>query len=83
MHPVTQGGNPINVEGTVPSPGELASDFSLVGTALKDITLRQFADQRKVFNIVPSRDTPVCQASPRFQSVGWQPAEHGRDCRVG
>ncbi|XQU69585.1 Thiol peroxidase [Cupriavidus sp. H18C1] len=39
--------------------------FSLVGKDLKDVTLADFAGKRKVLNIVPSLDTPVCQASAR------------------
>ncbi|MBY4897404.1 thiol peroxidase [Cupriavidus sp. AU9028] len=65
MSNVTLGGNPIEVGGRFPQPGDQAPAFSLVGKDLKDVSLAAFAGKRKVLNIVPSLDTPVCQASAR------------------
>jgi len=65
MSSVTLGGNPIEVGGKFPQAGDKAADFSLVGKDLKDVSLADFAGKRKVLNIVPSLDTPVCQASTR------------------
>ncbi len=65
MSNVTLGGNPIEVAGKFPQPGDKAPDFTLVGKDLKDVPLSSFAGKRKVLNIVPSLDTPVCQASAR------------------
>jgi thiol peroxidase len=65
MSNVTLGGNAIEVAGKFPQPGDKAADFKLVGKDLKDVTLADFAGKRKVLNIVPSLDTPVCQASAR------------------
>lgn len=65
MSNVTLGGNPIQVGGKFPQPGDKAPAFSLVGKDLKDVTLADFSGKRKVLNIVPSLDTPVCQASAR------------------
>ena len=62
---VTLAGNPIKVEGTFPKVGERAPDFSLVNKDLKDVTLADFAGKKKVLNIVPSLDTPVCALSTR------------------
>lgn len=62
---VTLAGNPITIEGTFPKPGEKAPDFSLVNKDLKDVTLKNFAGKKKVLNIVPSLDTPVCAMSTR------------------
>jgi thioredoxin-dependent peroxiredoxin len=62
---VTLGGNPINVEGKFPKPGEKAPDFSLVDKDLKDVSLKDYAGKRKVLNIVPSLDTPTCAQSTR------------------
>ena len=62
---VTLGGNPIAVDGQFPATGSIAPGFSLVGTDLKDVTLGEFAGKRKVLNIVPSLDTPVCATSTR------------------
>ena len=65
MSNVTLGGNAIEVGGKFPQAGDKAPDFSLVGKDLKDVKLADFAGKRKVLNIVPSLDTPVCQASAR------------------
>lgn len=65
MSNVTLGGNPIEVAGKFPQAGDKAADFKLVGKDLKDVSLADFAGKRKVLNIVPSLDTPVCQASAR------------------
>jgi thiol peroxidase len=65
MAKVTLGGNPISVEGQFPKTGDKAPPFKLVGTDLKDLGLGDFAGKRKVLNIVPSLDTPVCQTSTR------------------
>src|SRR4051812_33342230 len=65
MATVTLGGNPVNVAGNFPKPGDSAADFTLTGKDLKDVSLKDFAGKRKVLNIVPSLDTPVCQTSTR------------------
>ncbi|GDX59506.1 putative thiol peroxidase [Nitrosomonadaceae bacterium] len=62
---VTLAGNPIRVEGTFPKVGDKAASFSLVGKDLKDVTLTDFTSKKKVLNIVPSLDTPVCAISTR------------------
>ncbi|MBI4753904.1 MAG: thiol peroxidase [Betaproteobacteria bacterium] len=65
MTTITLGGNPIHLAGRFPQVGDAAPAFSLVGPDLLDRTLASFAGKRKVLNIVPSLDTPVCQASTR------------------
>ena len=65
MSSVTLGGNPINVAGNFPKAGDAAADFSLTGKDLKEVSLKDYAGKRKVLNIVPSLDTPVCQTSTR------------------
>lgn len=65
MATVTLGGNPINVAGNFPKRGDTIPDFSLTNSELKDVGLKDFAGKRKVLNIVPSLDTPVCQTSTR------------------
>lgn len=65
MAAVTLGGNPISVAGTFPTPGDQAADFSLATKDLKDVSLAEYAGKRKVLNIVPSLDTPVCAKSTR------------------
>ncbi|MGZ8265209.1 MAG: thiol peroxidase [Burkholderiales bacterium] len=65
MASVTLGGNAITVNGNFPKVGDTASDFTLTGKDLKEVGLKEFSGKRKVLNIVPSLDTPVCQASTR------------------
>jgi thiol peroxidase len=65
MSTVTLGGEPISVAGTFPRPGDTAHSFMLVDKDLKDVSLSQFWGKRKILNIVPSLDTPVCAASTR------------------
>jgi thiol peroxidase len=65
MAQVTLGGNPIGLAGTFPQPGDTAPDFSLATKDLKDVGLGEYDGKRKVLNIVPSLDTPVCAKSTR------------------
>ncbi|MFO7190575.1 MAG: thiol peroxidase [Pseudomonadota bacterium] len=65
MATVTLAGNPVTVNGKLPAPGEQAPDFTLVGKDLKPVSLKDFAGKRKVLNIVPSLDTPICATSTR------------------
>lgn len=65
MTTVTLAGNPIHLSGEFPRPGSAAPAFSLVAADLRDLTLKDFAGKRKVLNIVPSLDTPVCATSTR------------------
>ena len=65
MASVTLGGNPITVAGNFPKKGDSAPDFTLTAKDLKDVGLKDFAGKRKVLNIVPSLDTPVCAKSTK------------------
>jgi thiol peroxidase len=65
MANVTLGGNPVSISGNFPTKGDTAPDFTLTGKDLKDVSLKDYAGKRKVLNIVPSLDTPVCQTSTR------------------
>jgi thioredoxin-dependent peroxiredoxin len=66
MASVTLGGNPIKVVGNFPRKGDTAPEFTLTGKDLKDLGLKDFAGKRKVLNIVPSLDTPVCAKSTKI-----------------
>lgn len=65
MATVTFKGNAVEVSGNFPKVGEAAPAFTLVGADLKDVSLKDYAGKRKVLNIVPSLDTPVCATSTR------------------
>jgi thiol peroxidase len=49
----------------LPEVGTQAPDFSLVDGRLNDVTLSTYTGKKKILNIVPSLDTPVCAASAR------------------
>ena len=75
MASVTLGGNPVTVNGNLPKKGESVADFTLTGKDLKDVSLKDFAGKRKVLNIVPSLDTPVCAKSAKVfnEEAGKKP----------
>lgn len=57
--------NPIHTAGSLPSIGSTAPDFTLIGTDLSPVSLRDFRGKKVVLNIFPSLDTSVCAASVR------------------
>ena len=62
---VTLNGAPVTLYGRFPGVGQTAPAFTLVDKELKDVSLDSFGGRRKVLNIVPSLDTPVCATSAR------------------
>ena len=62
---VTLGGNPVSVSGKLPATGKALPKFSLTTSALQDITNKDIAGKRVIFNIFPSIDTPTCATSTR------------------
>ncbi|HET7651063.1 MAG TPA: thiol peroxidase [Gammaproteobacteria bacterium] len=65
MANITLQGNPIHTSGELPKQGAKAPDFKLVNKDLKDVSLADFKGKKKLLNIVPSLDTPVCALSTR------------------
>ena len=65
MASVTLQGNPITTSGDLPPEGSPAPDFRLVDAELNERSLADFAGKKKLLNIVPSLDTPVCAESTR------------------
>jgi thiol peroxidase len=63
MHSITFEGTTYQTYGELPAIGSRAPDVSLVNTDLQDVSLANFMGMRKVFNIFPSIDTPVCAKS--------------------
>ena len=62
---VTLGGNPVSVSGKLPATGKSLPKFALTTSALQDITNKDIAGKRVIFNIFPSIDTPTCATSTR------------------
>jgi thiol peroxidase len=65
MATVTFKGNPFHTNGELPAVGSMAPDFRLVDGKLADMNLAAFGGKKKLLNIVPSLDTPVCASSTR------------------
>ncbi|NPV13693.1 thiol peroxidase [candidate division WOR-3 bacterium] len=62
---VTVQGNPVTLIGPKLTVGQIAPDFSLVGTDMKPVTREQFKGKILVLLSVPSLDTPVCDLEAR------------------
>lgn len=65
MAKITLKGTPIHTNGDLPKVGSPAPDFKLVTQELKDVGLADYKGKKKLLNIVPSLDTPVCATSTR------------------
>ena len=65
MAKITLRGNEIHTNGDLPAVGGKAPDFVLVSGELQNVTLATYAGKKKLLNIVPSLDTPVCQTSTK------------------
>lgn len=63
MHEIVYEGTSYRTHGELPAVGSRAPDVSLVNTKLQDVSLANFMGIRKVLNIFPSIDTPVCAKS--------------------
>ena len=63
MATISHRGNPIHTSGELPKVGSRAPAFKLVDKELKDVGLDAFAGKKKLLNIYPSIDTPVCAMS--------------------
>jgi thiol peroxidase len=65
MATITLKGNEIHTNGDLPAVGSSAPDFVLTTGELADVSLDTYAGKKKLLNIVPSLDTPVCQTSTK------------------
>ncbi len=65
MAKITLHGNEKHTNGKMPKVGSTAPDFRLVDKDLADRTLADYAGKKKLLNIVPSLDTPVCATSTK------------------
>ena len=57
---VTFKGGPIELVGPKLKPGDSAPDFACAGAGLAIVKLADSAGKARLFNVVPSLDTPVC-----------------------
>jgi len=58
-------GNPLTLIGPELQAGDDAPDFSLVDIGLKPVTLKDTGNAVRIISVVPSLDTPVCDAQTK------------------
>ncbi|HZT31408.1 MAG TPA: thiol peroxidase [Bryobacteraceae bacterium] len=58
-------GNPLTLIGPELKPGDAAPDFTLVDNGLKTVTLADTGRNVRIISVVPSLDTPVCDAQTK------------------
>jgi thiol peroxidase len=58
-------GNPLTVLGPALKPGQKAPDFTAVDDSLKEVDLAGTGNGIRIFSVVPSLDTPVCDAQTK------------------
>jgi thiol peroxidase len=58
-------GNPLTLLGPELKAGEKAPDFSAVDDGLKPVNLAGTGNAVRIFSVVPSLDTPVCDAQTK------------------
>lgn len=61
----TMRGNPLTLIGPELKPGDTAPDFNLVDNSLKPVTLKDTGSHVRIISVVPSLDTPVCDAQTK------------------
>lgn len=62
---VTMRGQPLTLVGPELRPGDDAPDFELLSTTLEPVTLASSRGKTRIVSVVPSLDTPVCDAQTR------------------
>src|SRR4051812_2270065 len=78
---VTFKGNPVELVGPKLKAGDKAPEFTCVGAGLSIVKLADTAGKARLFNVVPSLDTPVCNTQTRkfaqeLQSLGDKAAAY-------
>ena len=75
MAQITLKGDSINTNADLPAVGSAAPAFQLTTADLEDVGLDNYKGKKKLLNIVPSLDTPVCATSTHK----FNEAAKGRD----
>jgi thioredoxin-dependent peroxiredoxin len=58
-------GNPLTLIGPELKPGDAAPDFRLTDNSLKPVNLKDTGHNVRIISVVPSLDTPVCDAQTK------------------
>jgi thiol peroxidase len=73
-------GNPFKLEGPELKPGDPAPDFRVINSSMQEVDLAKTGNGVRIFSVVPSLDTPVCDAqTKRFEE---EAARLGDDVRI-
>jgi thiol peroxidase len=66
----TMKGNPLTLVGPELKAGDAAPDFQVVDSGLQPVDLAKTGHSVRIFSVVPSLDTPVCDAqTKRFEQA--------------
>ena len=69
----TMRGNPMTLVGPELKAGEKAPDFTALDNGMKPVKLSDTGHKTRIFSVVPSLDTPVCDAqTKRFNEEAGQ-----------
>jgi thiol peroxidase len=61
----TMRGNPLTLVGPELKVGDPAPNFTTIDNGLKPVTLEDTGHKTRIFSVVPSLDTPVCDAQTK------------------
>lgn len=61
----TMRGNPLTLLGPELKAGDTAPDFNVTDSSLKPVTLADTGNHVRIISVVPSLDTPVCDAQTK------------------
>ena len=61
----TMKGKPLTLVGPELKPGDVAPDFTVVDVGLKPVTLQDTGNHVRIISVIPSLDTPVCDAQTK------------------
>ena len=61
----TMRGNPLTLVGPELKAGDPAPDFNLVDGSMKPVTLKDTGNHVRIISVIPSLDTPVCDAQTK------------------
>src|ERR1700679_635165 len=61
----TMRGNPLTLVGPELEAGDKPPDFAIIDSGLKPVSLGDTGARTRIFSVVPSLDTPVCDAQTK------------------
>ncbi len=62
---VTLMGKPLTLVGPELRTGDAAPEFQVVDVSMNPVTLRDTGNKTRIFSVIPSLDTPVCDAQTK------------------